>query len=195
MMRTNATRKSLVIGGALALALTISLVPRAESQISTTDINQLIDQITSGGFDPSTIPGLTGTIPTDTGTGTDDGTDPDNGNGAPTERVPQVVSNQFTTVQGGSLQARRPGLWIQQGIAFRATGEPALSGDVPNEPGFFKETLLLMFDEVIDSINDFINTINLGLALGDITGGGGIGGITPIPNAATTGQGTSTPIQ
>jgi len=193
----NPTRKSLIIGSALALSATIALVPRAESQISNTDINQLIDQITGGGFDPTSIPGVTGTTTdtgTDDGTGTGDGSGTDGGTGAPTERVPQVVGNQFTTVQGGSLQARRPGLWIQQGIAFRATGEPALSGDVPNEPSFFKETLLLMFEEVVNSINDFFDTINLGLAFDDILGGGG-SGLTPIPNAATTGQGTSTPIQ
>ena len=172
------------LGTLTAVVLIAAFAPSARSQISSTDINSLINQLTGGS---------TGTTGTSTGTtGTSTGTT----TSAPaSERGPQIITNQFTTVQGASLAARAPGLWTQQAISFRATGEPALSGNIPDNTSFFVSTFRLMFQTFLDSIDNFLTTLNLGIGLGGLGGGGSGGtGFTPISNAATTGTGTVTPI-
>lgn len=174
------------LGTLTAVVLIAAFAPSARSQISSTDINSILNQLTGGST--GTTGTSTGTTGTTTGTGTT--------TTAPaSERGPQIITNQFTTVQGASLAERAPGLWTQQAISFRATGEPALSGDVPDNTSFFVSTFRLMFQTFIDSIDNFLTTLNLGIGLGGLGGGGSGGsGFTPISNAATTGTGTVTPI-
>jgi len=186
MFKNRSSIALMALGTLTAVVLIAAFAPSARSQISSTDINSILNQLTGGST--STTGTSTGTTGTSTGTGTT--------TTAPaSQRGPQIITNQFTTVQSGSLAARAPGLWTQQAISFRATGEPTLSGNVPNNPSFFEDTLRKMFSTLITSISNFLTTLNLGASLGGLGGGGSGGtGFTPISNAATSGTGTVTPI-
>jgi len=192
MSRLNPSRKSIAVGIAIAFVATVVLVPTARSQISSADINQIIQQLTGGtSNNGGTVTPPIVTPPTDGGS-TGGGSTGGGGTGTTTDaRLPQIIQNQFTTTKGAALSERAPGNWVSQGIAFQQTGEPAPLGNPNTDQSFFKETLLLMFSDVIDSINGFLDTLNLGIIFGGIGGGSGI---TPISNAATTGQGTMTAI-
>lgn len=118
--------------------------------------------------------------------------------GPPDGRQP-IITNQFSTTTGGALQARRPGLFIQQGVGVQQGTLDFFDGGVVDTDSFFRETVMLVFQGFMDSITSFLSTINLAADLGGLFGGGtgtGTGTATPgtLTNGTTTGQGTMTPV-
>lgn len=113
------------------------------------------------------------------------------GTSAPTGGRQPIIQNQFTTTSGGALQIRRPGLYIQQGIAVQ-NGQGNFSGVPEEELGWVRETA----DNIaLDFINVFTDLFGmLDTLIGSINPGSGSAAFVPISNAATTGQGTSVPI-
>jgi len=128
-----------------------------------------------------------------------DGTDGDGETPMAGNRQPQLIGNQFTTTTVGSLQNRRPGLMVQQGIAGTLGNIDFPGNEQERQPGFFVETFELIVFEMTDIVSNMIDGLNTLLGIsGSLTppgGGGGTGGITPIDNAVTTGQGTTTMIE
>lgn len=118
--------------------------------------------------------------------------------GQPPEGRQPVITNQFATTTGGALQARRPGLFIQQGIGVNQGTVSFFDGNVDDSDSFFQETSFLIIESFMNTIMSFLDTINLASAFidfGTIFGGGnGTAPPATIPNAATAGQGTTTPI-
>lgn len=111
-----------------------------------------------------------------------------------------IVTNQFNTTTGGALQARRPGLYVQQGIAETQGNNALLTGDVPVQTSFFHDSAVSIMQSVFDSILNLVNSLGAGApilvdnifnSLGGLGGGGG-GTMTPmtIPNPTTAGAGT-----
>ena len=115
------------------------------------------------------------------------------------DRQPNVITNQFSTTTGGALNARRPGLIIQQGIAAQQGSLPIVGGPPMPEP-FLQETLFIIMQSMFDSILAILDTINLAAGLGGLASlfglddGGGTMQMTTVPNPTTTGQGTMTPV-
>ena len=115
------------------------------------------------------------------------------------DRQPNVITNQFSTTTGGALNARRPGLIIQQGIAAQQGSLEIVGGPMP-EDGFLQETMFIIMQSIFDSILGILDTINLAAGLGGLAnifgldGGGGTTQMTTVPNPTTTGQGTMTPV-
>lgn len=114
-----------------------------------------------------------------------------------------IVTNQFNTTTGGALQSRRPGLYVQQGIASTQGSLSFLTGDVPIEESFIRESAGLIMQSVFDSILGLVNTLSAGASFGIFDGvfntlsglfGGMPAGPTPIPNPTTAGAGVMTPI-
>ncbi len=180
-----------------AVALSADLCPGQVFPTTGTqpDINQLLQQ-----FGP--LLGLTGTTTgttTDT-TGTTTTTPTDGTTTPPTDGTdgtgpqPTIITDQFTTVTGGALQARRPGLMIQRAIAVQS-GSAMPSGAGPaDEPSFFRETFDMIALDFIDMLTNLLSSLNI-LGSLDGTGSPGTGSGSTIPNAATSGQGTTVPIQ
>ncbi|MFQ5424229.1 MAG: hypothetical protein ACE5F9_09650 [Phycisphaerae bacterium] len=110
-----------------------------------------------------------------------------------------TITNQFTTTTGGALQARRPGLFVQQGIAEVQGQSTFLTGDIPDQNRFFHDTAVLVFQNILDSILRFMSNLNLASSLGNLGSlfgtTGGTTGLSTIPNSTTTGPGTSVQIQ
>jgi hypothetical protein len=139
----------------------------------------------------------------DTGTGTGTGTGTDTGTGTPTtqpsgptETPPSIVENQFTTTGSAALQARAPGLFIQHARAVQ-DGSVTLTGDAVDDPGFAETLTTDISNVVLNTWSGIFSSINTFLgALGGFGGvdSGGTGTTGTIPNAATSGQGTTTPI-
>ncbi len=125
-----------------------------------------------------------------------DAQDPQDGPGTTpaTGRQP-TVTNQFTTATGGAIQNRRPGLYVQQGIAVHEGNMGFFTG-VPDEPpNFLRDTMEQIMFEIFDVIQGFMDGIQL--FINSLTGQSGTPGqaaFVPIQNAATTGQGTTTQI-
>ncbi len=117
----------------------------------------------------------------------------------PTGRQP-VITNQFTTTTGGALQARRPGVTIQQGIGVQQGSVDFFDGGLMPEDGFLQETMFIIMQSIFDSIMGILDTINLAAGLGGLAdifgldGGGGTTQMTTVGNPTTTGQGTMTPV-
>jgi hypothetical protein len=122
------------------------------------------------------------------------------------ERQPAIITNQFNTTSGGSLNERRPGLMIQQAIALNQ-GTDILTGDIPPDDTFFQDTFYMIFEAIIDGVSNFLQTLNLASTFGDfdlpfldggLGDGLGNGDSTPdmvtIPNSTTTGQGNTTTV-
>ena len=105
-----------------------------------------------------------------------------------------LITNQFTTVTNGSLQLRRPGNWVGQGIAV-ANGSAGFfdGGEIVEEPNFFSETFDMIVLQILDMITQMIQGLNL-------LGGGnplsGLTGLTGLGSDPLTGDGGgSIPIQ
>lgn len=123
-----------------------------------------------------------------------------------------IVTNQFTTTTGGALQQRRPGLFIQQGVAVNQGGGAFFDGNVVDERGFIGETIRMILLDILDMINNALSALNLlsgdnplaGLGdLGDVSGlldgnGDGVGdgdgdGDGAMPESETNGSDTTPP--
>lgn len=164
--------------------------PTTPTTTAQPDLNQLLQQ-----FGP--LLGLTGTttgITTQsdgTGTTTQPATPPTAEEGGP---QPTIVGNQFTTTTGGALLARRPGLMTQRAMAVQS-GAVELQGNFVDEPSWFIETRNDITDILFDTANGIVSALNALFAFDNpLTPGGSTGGTTTIPNAATSGGGTTTPI-
>jgi hypothetical protein len=188
MSRWNRTRFGGRVIFAAMLILGLGVMTSAQAQIGQFDISQLLQQFgTLTGQDgtsqtPTTLP----TTP-DTGTGTGTGT-----------RQPTITGEtQFNTTSGGALALRRPGIYIQNAMSVQGATNEFIDGSAVEQPdSFYKETFDTIALGVIDQFTSLIESLNLlsGLA-GGIPGiGGGTGGTSTIPNAATTGAGTTTTI-
>ena len=134
-------------------------------------------------------------IVTDTGTGTGGTTTTQPSDGT---RPPTIVENQFTTTSTEALQARAPGGWIQAAQGLQTGTTEFSGGNGETEQGFFGETFDLMLDAVFDNINLILTGVDAFVS--SLSGNPGVnpggGGTVPgLTNAATTGQGTQTPIQ
>lgn len=182
----------------IAIAMTGVGVGAALAQVTPstggTDIATLLQQFGSL-FGSGT--GTTGTTGTTTPTTPTTTTQPGEGGRAPT-----VISNQFNTTQGASLQERSPGVWIQNAIAEHEGTSEFLTGDATEEPpNFFKATFDQIALGLINELTTLLSGFNLMAGVnptpnpGDGTNGSTTGGLTTIPNATTTGAGTSMPIQ
>lgn len=104
-----------------------------------------------------------------------------------------TVTNQFTAATGGAIQLRRPGLWVQQGIAEHS-GAMTFSGDVPEEtPNFFKSTFDQMNFAFMDVVSGLFTMIDSFISSFRGSGGGSSSGTVFVgpPNGVTTWQGTS----
>lgn len=84
----------------------------------------------------------------------------------PTTRQP-IVTNQFTTTSGGALQQRRPGIWVQNGMAVQA-GTLTIPGDAQPEPrSWYLDTLEQIFQAILDELTAFLQTLNLANIFGE----------------------------
>jgi hypothetical protein len=77
-----------------------------------------------------------------------------------------IVENQFTTTSTGSLSERRPGLYVQQGIAAHNGELEYLTGDVPDEElsfyaGLFNDTMLNVIDMFGGILEGFQNLLSI----------------------------------
>lgn len=194
MNRSGGSKKRtllLIVGTVMGIGIGGALAQIVPSTGNGTDIATLLQQ-----FGALFGSGTGTTTTTDTTTGTTTTTQPSAGSG----RQP-IVEDQFTTTSGGSLQVRRPGIWIQNAMAVQAGESEFLTGDVPAEPdNFFKSTADTIFMNLIDLFTNILSGLNVfasassGLpAIGGTTTG--TGGTTSIPNGTTSGAGTSVPIQ
>lgn len=193
------------LASGLTLALAVSIGPlsseQAMAQLDTggVDINQLFQQ-----FGP--LLGLTGGL----GTGTD-GLTGDTGDGTTTTPTTttttgamgrQPLTTELRNVGREGLNNRRPGQWIQNAIAVHNGTDEFITGDVPEEtPNFFRETFdtiamdsLDLFSTILTAFNGLLSA-GTGLPTIGGTDDGNGGTTTTIPNPATTGAGTTTPIQ
>ena len=116
-----------------------------------------------------------------------------------------IVTNQFTTTGGGALQQRRPGLYVQQGIAVQQGSSGFFDGDVPEQFGFFEETIRIILLDILEMLSEALSGLNLltgGNPLAGLLGGTDLGGILDgltgddgtIDNGLTSGPGGSTPL-
>ncbi len=115
---------------------------------------------------------------------------------APVSGRQPIVTNQFTAATGGAIQNRRPGLYVQQGIAVHE-GTTGFFTGVPDEPpNFLRDTLEQILFEAFDVIQGFMDGIQLFISslTGQSSGSSGRAAFVPISNAATTGQGTTVQI-
>ncbi len=121
----------------------------------------------------------------------------DEGGGPVSGRQTLITSEtQFTAATGGVIGSRRPGLWIQQAIALH-NGQLDIPGDVPEHlPSFLRSTFDLIIEDILVFFSDILSGLDLLIgSLANIGGATGPAAFVPISNAATTGQGTSVPIQ
>ncbi len=84
-----------------------------------------------------------------------------------------IVQNQFTTTSGGALQARAPGIYVQQGIRVQTGEFDPFTGDAVREPGFIAETVEMLWLQVIDILISIIDSLNL------LAGGNPLAGLIP----------------
>lgn len=114
---------------------------------------------------------------------------------APMGRSP-VITDQFSSTSGGALQARRPGLQVQQGIATTNGTSEFLVGDATSPPDFVDETISLMIQEFFNQISQILSGLNLlvgGNPLSGLFGGsgtGGLGGLGSLFGGLTGGSGS-----
>ena len=167
----------------------------------TLDLNQILQALGGlGGISQLTGNGGISTNGITTGTTTPTTSQPSTGTGG--TRVPAVITNQFTTVTGAALQTRRPGNFVQQGIAMHE-GKITLPGTGEVEtPGFLLDTAQKISEAIIQQLQGALTAVNTGIsALSGAnftsTGTTTTSPTTPttITNPATTGAGTSTPIE
>lgn len=184
---------SIGILAAVACGVILGAARPASAQVlpqQTGDLTQLLQTFGGLGGLQNLLGGTTGTTTTNT-TGTTNQVTTTQPVG---DSQPTIVSNQFTTTSSGALNERAPGLMVKRSIAVQ-TGEVEIPGEVTEEVSFFRDTFNKVLDQTLGTISDALTAINT--LLGTAAGGGVNGGgstIGTIPNAATTGQGTSTPI-
>ncbi len=171
-------KTSIGFAAAVAAGIVLASAAPASAQLgSSSQLQDLLDSFLSGNTTTSSS--------TTTGQGTT--TSGISGNTRQT-----LITNQFTSTAAGSLQARRPGLWIQQSIAVSNGATDYFTGVPDEEPNFFRDTFDQMFEEtanVISQILTGINTFLTSLFNGGSSGGGS--NFVPIDNAATSGHGTT----
>ena len=165
------SKASMLNGGLHVIAIAGALIligvagPAQGQTIDMNTINTILEGLQGG-------TSTTDTTTTATTTATDDqvGTTPLTGRQS-------TISNQFTAATGGSIGARRPGLWVQQGIAEHE-GALDIPGDVPEEqPGFFKSTFDMLAQNVIDLFSGIL---------------GGVDGLITSLRSAGTGSSSTT---
>ncbi len=160
---------------ALAAGIILATTTPASAQLgSSSGLQDLLDSF------------LNGNTTTSSSTTTQSGTTAISGNTRQT-----LITNQFSSTSAGSLQSRRPGLWIQQSIAVHNGSLDSFTGIPEETPNFFRDTFNQLFDEtagIISNILTGINTLVTSLFNG---GGGGGSSFVPIDNAATSGHGTT----
>ncbi|MFH1417926.1 MAG: hypothetical protein ABII12_06530 [Planctomycetota bacterium] len=153
------------------LAVVALPVNRAVAQtIDLTDITTLIGDATNNG---------------DGGTTTHDDNQPGT---TPISGRQPTVDNQFATTSGGALNDRRPGLYVQQGIASTNGQLSMIDGTVPEEQlSFFAETfngiymnVFDIFGGILGLFNSFVDNLS--------SNNSSSGSLTFVPpgNAATT---------
>lgn len=167
----------------LFVAASVVSIATSAAQAQLADLQSIIQNLLQTGGQPTTP--TTGQTPT-TQTPTQ----------VPTSGTRQtIITNQFASNSAGALQARRPGLWLQQAIAVNGGDTSFFTGVPEEEPNFFVDTFNQVFSQittVIQGLLDGINTlVQNTLRPGGAAGTGGGTAFTP----ATTGQGTQNPIQ
>lgn len=115
-----------------------------------------------------------------------------------TGRQPTIsAEGQFTSTGAGALQERRPGIYIQQGIALHQ-GDTSFFTGVPEEaPNFFRDTFDMLAADIMTLISDMLSGLNF-LITSLVQPGGAApaqAAFIPISNPLTTGQGTTITIQ
>ncbi|MBN2560756.1 MAG: hypothetical protein JXQ75_07495 [Phycisphaerae bacterium] len=106
-----------------------------------------------------------------------------------------IITNQFNAATAGLIQERRPGLWVQQGIAVHQGSTTFFTGVPDEEPNFFRDTFNQVVTDIVSVIQGAMDGLNLLVQNLFRSGGSSGGGVyIPIQNAATTGQGTRVPI-
>ncbi len=115
-----------------------------------------------------------------------------------TGRQPTIsAEGQFTSAGAGALQGRRPGVYIQQGIAVNQ-GDMTFFTGVPEEaPDFFRETFDMIAQDLMTLFSDMLSGLNF-LITSLVQPGGAApaqAAFIPISNPLTTGQGTTITIQ
>ena len=102
-----------------------------------------------------------------------------------------IVTDQFNTTSGGALQLRRPGLYVEQGIAVQNGGAGFFDGgEIVDPHSFIGQTIRDIFTIIIDSINDALSLLagpfGGGSLLGDIIDQLGQTGTPSTPITPTT---------
>ena len=87
-----------------------------------------------------------------------------------------IVTDQFNTTSGGALQQRRPGLYIQQGIAVQNGGTGFFDGEEEVAPhSFIGELVRDIFVTILDTINQALS-----LLTGSFGGDSPLSGLTNL---------------
>ena len=104
-----------------------------------------------------------------------------------------IITNQFSAATGGAINARRPGLYVQQGIAVQQGDTDFFTGVPEQLPSFFADTVDLILTDVLDLIQNVLTGLDLFIKslIGSGSPAGGQPAFVPIQDAATSGQGTS----
>lgn len=100
-----------------------------------------------------------------------------------------IVTNQFNTVNGGALQQRRPGLFVQQGTSVHNGNMSFFDGNVVDERSFVGQMVRDIFVTVLDSINQALALLagpfGGNSLLGDLINQLGASGVKPVVTEAT----------
>ncbi len=178
-VRRRAVRRFLVVGVA-TVAFALATETGGQALAQSVDATDLLESFLQTGQDTTT-------------TQTTQTSEPEVGTTPLTDTRQTTVTNQFTAATGGAIQLRRPGLWVQQGIAEH-NGAMTFSGDVPEEtPNFFKSTFDQMNFAFLDVVSGLFTMIDSFISSFRGSGGGSSGGTVFVgpPNGVTTWQGTS----
>lgn len=169
-----------VIGLVVGVGLVATVSGPAAAQTSGQSVTNLIQQFLQGAGTTQQTTGTTTSQPTEGPTGT-----------TPLKGRQSTISNQFTAATGGGIATRRPGLWVEQGIAEH-NGTLDIPGDYTPPPhSFFRQTFDMMAQDVLTLFSNILTGVDtLITSAGSSSGGGGSSTITfvPPPNASTTWQ-------
>ncbi|MFQ5429557.1 MAG: hypothetical protein ACE5E1_04525 [Phycisphaerae bacterium] len=117
-----------------------------------------------------------------------------------------IITDQFTTVTSGALQARSPGTFVQQGVAMTTGNLDLIDGNVVDQPSFIRDTIDQIITQIFDMFAQLLQGLNAlipgasglpGLPGGLPSAGGATGGgtVPTLNNPLTSGGGGSVPIQ
>lgn len=82
----------------------------------------------------------------------------------PAEGRSPIITNVFGTVTGGALNARRPGIQIQQANAVHAGDDSFFDGVVPEPaPGYLGETFSQIILATIDTLSQLLSALSVAL--------------------------------